>query len=97
MPADTPFVFFDTDTLITGELMSVPFDFSCPGASLRREGTWPEPTLSALRWLERNFEELICCTCLVAIAVCVFAQVIARYLFQTALHWSEEVASMGMV
>lgn len=45
MPAGEPFVFFDTDTLITGDLMSVPFDFSRPGASLRCEGTWPEPTL----------------------------------------------------
>lgn len=53
--------------------------------------------MSALRWLERNFEELICCTGLAAIAFCVFAQVIARYVFQTALHWSEEVASICMV
>ncbi len=45
LPADAPFVFFDTDTLITGELMAVPFDFDRPGASLKREGTWPEPTL----------------------------------------------------
>ncbi len=45
LPENEPFVFFDTDTLITGDLMSVPFDFAKPGASLRREGTWPEPTL----------------------------------------------------
>lgn len=45
LPEDEPFVFFDTDTLITGDLMSVPFDFDRPGASLRREGTWPQPTL----------------------------------------------------
>lgn len=45
MPRGVPFVFFDTDTLITGDLMQVPFDFDRPGASLRREGTWPEPTL----------------------------------------------------
>jgi len=42
MPKGEPFVFFDTDTLVTGDLASVPFDFSRPGASLRREGTWPE-------------------------------------------------------
>lgn len=53
--------------------------------------------MSAIRWLERNFEELICCSCLAVIATSVFAQVIARYVFQTALHWSEEVASIGMV
>jgi hypothetical protein len=45
LPDDAPFVFFDTDTLITGDLNAVPFDFDRPGASLRREGTWPEPTL----------------------------------------------------
>ena len=53
--------------------------------------------MRALKWLERNFEEIICCTCLITIAVCVFAQVVARYVFSTALHWSEEVASMAMV
>ena len=37
-----PFVFFDSDTLITGELSEVPFDFTRPSASLRREGTWPK-------------------------------------------------------
>lgn len=42
LPEGAPFVFFDTDTLITGDLTSVPFDFSRPTASLRREGTWPQ-------------------------------------------------------
>lgn len=42
LPADEPFVFFDTDTLITGDLTDIPFDFDRPSASLRREGTWPE-------------------------------------------------------
>lgn len=41
LPENEPFVFFDTDTLITDELMDVPFDFDRPSASLRREGTWP--------------------------------------------------------
>jgi hypothetical protein len=45
LPPDEPFVFFDTDTLITGDLMSVPFDFDRPTASLRREGTWPQREL----------------------------------------------------
>lgn len=45
LPAGEPFVFFDTDTLITGDLNDVPFDFDRPSASLRREGTWPEPQL----------------------------------------------------
>lgn len=45
LPKDEPFVFFDTDTLITGDLTAVPFDFERPSASLRREGTWPQPEL----------------------------------------------------
>lgn len=45
LPPDKPFIFFDTDTLITGDIMTVPFDFERPGASLRCEGTWPTPTL----------------------------------------------------
>ena len=45
LPEGAPFVFFDTDTLITGDLVSVPFDFDRPGASLKREGTWPRPEL----------------------------------------------------
>ena len=45
LPKGEPFVFFDTDTLITGPLSKVPFDFSKPSASLRREGTWPKPEL----------------------------------------------------
>ncbi|WP_233193041.1 hypothetical protein [Acidimangrovimonas sediminis] len=42
---DAPFVFFDTDTLVTGELGRVGFDFDRPSASMRREGTWPEIAL----------------------------------------------------
>lgn len=42
LPAGQPFVFFDTDTLITGDITAVPFDFGYPSASLRREGTWPQ-------------------------------------------------------
>lgn len=42
LPEGEPFVFFDSDTLITGDLTEVPFDFDRPSASLRREGTWPQ-------------------------------------------------------
>ncbi len=45
LPPNQPFVFFDTDTLILSDLGAVPFDFDRPSASLRREGTWPEPQL----------------------------------------------------
>ncbi len=45
LPKGEPFVFFDTDTLFLGPLSDVPFDFAKPGASMRREGTWPQPDL----------------------------------------------------
>ena len=38
---DSPFLFLDTDTLITGDLATLALDFTRPSASLRREGTWP--------------------------------------------------------
>lgn len=42
LPEDAPFVFFDSDTLITGEITDVPFDFNQPSASSFCEGTWPK-------------------------------------------------------
>lgn len=45
LPAGQPFVFFDSDTLVTGPLDRVGFDFSYPSASMRRSATWPEPPL----------------------------------------------------
>ena len=41
MPEGEPFIFFDSDTLVTGDLGEVAFDFDRPAASMRREGTWP--------------------------------------------------------
>ncbi len=41
LPAGEPFVFFDTDTLVTGDLSRLPFDFARPAASMQRSGTWP--------------------------------------------------------
>jgi len=38
---DEPFLFLDTDTLVTGPLSEVAFDFARPSASMKREGTWP--------------------------------------------------------
>lgn len=38
---DEPFLFLDTDTLVTGPLDKVGFDFKRPSASMRRENTWP--------------------------------------------------------
>ncbi len=39
---DAPFLFLDTDTLITGDLSTLSPDFSRPTASMKREGTWPQ-------------------------------------------------------
>ena len=45
LPADEPFVFFDTDTIFTAPIAEVTFDFARPAASMRREGTWPQVPL----------------------------------------------------
>ena len=42
MPKGEPFVFFDSDTVITGKLSDIAFDFDRPSASMRRENTWPK-------------------------------------------------------
>ena len=42
---DAPFLFLDTDTLITGPLSAIAFDFTRPSASMKREGTWPKVEL----------------------------------------------------
>ncbi|WP_166416029.1 hypothetical protein [Cochlodiniinecator piscidefendens] len=52
LPKGEPFVFFDTDTLITGELSKVPFDFDKPSASMKREGTWPTIELYGPKYTE---------------------------------------------
>jgi hypothetical protein len=41
LPDGRPFVFFDTDTLVTGPLSVIPFDFTRPSASMARTNTWP--------------------------------------------------------
>ncbi|NDV00148.1 hypothetical protein [Pseudoroseicyclus tamaricis] len=41
LPGGEPFLFFDSDTLVTGELADLAADFSRPTASMRRTGTWP--------------------------------------------------------
>jgi hypothetical protein len=42
---EAPFLFLDTDTLILGEIGTLPLDRLPPSASMRREGTWPKPEL----------------------------------------------------
>jgi TRAP-type C4-dicarboxylate transport system permease small subunit len=50
-----------------------------------------------IKKLFHHCEEFICCAALIVIASSVFAQVVARYVFEVALHWTEEVASIAMV
>ncbi|MFT6023795.1 MAG: hypothetical protein ACI9PY_001914 [Ascidiaceihabitans sp.] len=52
LPKGEPFVFFDSDTLMTGDLTKVPFDFDRPSASMRREGSWPNPPLYSVGYGE---------------------------------------------
>ncbi len=41
LPIGEPFLFFDTDTIVTGALSAADLGFDRPTASMRREGTWP--------------------------------------------------------
>ncbi len=45
LPVGQPFVFFDSDTVITGPLDRIGFDFGRPTASMRRSASWPQPPL----------------------------------------------------
>lgn len=53
--------------------------------------------LRILSFLEHHAEEIVCCVALSLMAVSVFLQVIMRYIFNSALQWSEEVAAISMV
>lgn len=45
LPPDRPFLFLDSDVLITGPLSSTAMDFSRPAASTKVRDTWPKPPL----------------------------------------------------
>jgi C4-dicarboxylate transporter DctQ subunit len=60
------------------------------------EMTQKKPFKQAGKWIEAKFEEVLSISFLAIIAVCVFAQVIARYLFSTAITWTEELAGISM-
>lgn len=50
-----------------------------------------------MRLLLDRAEEIVAQAALCLIAVCVFAQVISRYVFSTAITWTEELAGFAMV
>ena len=41
LPPAEPFLFFDTDTIVTGPLSELEIPFERPSASMKREATWP--------------------------------------------------------
>lgn len=45
LPQNEPFLFLDSDTLITGDISNLPVGTTPPSASMKREGTWPQPDL----------------------------------------------------
>ena len=52
--------------------------------------------MGLFRWLERHLEEALCGIALSVIACSVFFQVVMRYAFGSAPHWTEEVAAFSM-
>ncbi len=50
-----------------------------------------------LRLIEEKGEEILVTITLLVMVTCVFAQVIARYVFNTAITWTEELAGFCMV
>jgi TRAP-type C4-dicarboxylate transport system permease small subunit len=52
---------------------------------------------TVLKWLDKNFEEVLCTACLTTVASCIMFQVILRYVFGSASSWAEEVAVYGMI
>lgn len=51
----------------------------------------------ALRFIDRNFEEIVCGICLCTMASCVMVQILLRYAFSAAAPWAEEVAVYSMI
>jgi C4-dicarboxylate transporter DctQ subunit len=48
--------------------------------------------LKKCRWLVDNFEEIFIVSSLGMITICMFAQVISRYVFNASLVWTEELS-----
>ncbi len=48
-------------------------------------------------WLERHAEEALAGACMCMLSLLVFAQVVMRYVFQSPMSWSDEIAVYCMV
>lgn len=53
--------------------------------------------MKIIKWLDEYLEEVLMTLLVIAIAVIMIAQVIARYVFQSALTWSDELARYMLV
>ncbi|MDX6748771.1 TRAP transporter small permease [Geminicoccaceae bacterium 1502E] len=53
--------------------------------------------MTVIRTIGNRAEEIIGQLALCIVAVCVFAQVVSRYVFGTAITWTEELAGFAMV
>lgn len=61
--------------------------------SLDKEPAGAAPSLSQMAWLVlRHPLETVICLLLIALTAVVFSQVVARYVFEAPLSWSEEMA-----
>ena len=48
--------------------------------------------MKVLKWLDANLEKYCCVVLMSVMTVIIFVQVVARYVFQNSLSWSEELA-----
>ena len=53
--------------------------------------------MKIVKWLDAHLEEVLLTLLLMAIACTMLAQIIARYVFQSALSWSDELARYLLV
>lgn len=47
--------------------------------------------MRVIKWLDKNFEFIFMCGLLAIMTVVMFVQVVARYIFDSAMHWPEEL------
>src|SRR5690625_7550199 len=53
--------------------------------------------MSILRWLDKHLEEYILVILSIFTVVIIFSQVVLRYIFNSSLPWSEEIARYAFI